>query len=115
MRCLDCQYDLKNLTPSGGEHRCPECGRVFDPKNLTTVAPDRLSLQSPWPKIVAVVVIAGLAMTITFTYNLTGRVSEDTYINSVTNKPPTPFHALVQESIIPALIIGSVVSAMLLL
>ena len=29
MRCLDCHYSLKNLT----EHRCPECGRPFDPNN----------------------------------------------------------------------------------
>lgn len=26
-RCLDCNYDLRGLT----EHRCPECGRAFDP------------------------------------------------------------------------------------
>src|SRR5690349_12693310 len=32
MRCLTCQYDLKNLT----EHRCPECGRAFDPNDPYT-------------------------------------------------------------------------------
>jgi hypothetical protein len=32
MRCLSCKYDLSNLT----EHRCPECGRAFDPHNPAT-------------------------------------------------------------------------------
>ena len=32
MRCLSCNYDLSNLT----EHRCPECGRAFDPNNPAT-------------------------------------------------------------------------------
>jgi hypothetical protein len=27
MRCLKCKYDLSHLA----EHRCPECGRVFNP------------------------------------------------------------------------------------
>ena len=32
MRCLSCKYDLAQLT----EHRCPECGRAFDPNDSTT-------------------------------------------------------------------------------
>jgi len=32
MRCLDCKYDLRNLA----EHRCPECGREFDPNDSGT-------------------------------------------------------------------------------
>ena len=32
MHCLTCKYDLSNLT----EHRCPECGRAFDPNDATT-------------------------------------------------------------------------------
>jgi hypothetical protein len=32
MRCLNCKYDLSHLT----EHRCPECGREFDPKDPQT-------------------------------------------------------------------------------
>ena len=32
MRCLSCQYDLKNLA----DNRCPECGRAFDPKDANT-------------------------------------------------------------------------------
>src|SRR5687768_11373227 len=35
MRCLGCQYDLRNLA-TGGEHRCPECSRAFDPNNSET-------------------------------------------------------------------------------
>ena len=29
MRCKGCQYSLEKLT--GPPHRCPECGREFDP------------------------------------------------------------------------------------
>ena len=37
MRCLACKYDLSNLTPTEeGVHRCPECGRAFDPKDDLT-------------------------------------------------------------------------------
>lgn len=36
MRCLKCGYDLSQLT----EHRCPECGRAFDPKDPTTFVPE---------------------------------------------------------------------------
>ena len=32
MRCKTCHYSLEHLT----EHRCPECGRAFDPKDPKT-------------------------------------------------------------------------------
>jgi len=32
VRCLTCSYILKGLA----EHRCPECGRAFDPGDATT-------------------------------------------------------------------------------
>src|SRR5688572_19241830 len=32
MRCIACHYSLANLT----EHRCPECGREFDPDDPST-------------------------------------------------------------------------------
>ena len=32
MRCKSCHYSLANLTV----HRCPECGRAFDPTDPTT-------------------------------------------------------------------------------
>ena len=31
-RCLDCRYPLKGLL----EHRCPECGREFNPDDPST-------------------------------------------------------------------------------
>jgi hypothetical protein len=34
MRCKTCHYSLANLP--GPEHRCPECGRAFDPKDART-------------------------------------------------------------------------------
>lgn len=41
MRCKTCHYSLANLTPRGGEHRCPECGRAFDPNNASTFMSSR--------------------------------------------------------------------------
>jgi predicted amidophosphoribosyltransferase len=32
MRCLNCKYDLRKLS----EHRCPECGRPFNPNDPKT-------------------------------------------------------------------------------
>jgi hypothetical protein len=41
VRCLNCRYDLRNL----GEHRCPECGREFDPTDPTTFSlPERMMM-----------------------------------------------------------------------
>jgi hypothetical protein len=41
VRCKTCHYSLENLT----EHRCPECGRAFDPGDSRTfeAGPRRLS------------------------------------------------------------------------
>jgi len=39
MRCVDCDYLLKNLTAVEGKHRCPECGRAFDPRDRSTWQP----------------------------------------------------------------------------
>ncbi len=36
MRCIACHYSLKDLT----EHRCPECGRAFDPEKPNTFDSD---------------------------------------------------------------------------
>jgi hypothetical protein len=41
MRCLTCHYDLRNLA----EHRCPECGRGFDPSDRRTFYPTKLHLR----------------------------------------------------------------------
>ncbi|MCC6907920.1 MAG: hypothetical protein IT430_08285 [Phycisphaerales bacterium] len=44
MHCLSCNYDLQNLA----EHRCPECGRVFDPGDDRTFrSPDSARLRVP--------------------------------------------------------------------
>jgi hypothetical protein len=32
VRCLTCHYDLRKLA----KHRCPECGRRFDPNDPST-------------------------------------------------------------------------------
>jgi hypothetical protein len=53
MRCLGCQYDLANLS----EHRCPECGREFDPTN-----PDTFAEHHPFPFVAVAIrlVVGGL-------------------------------------------------------
>ena len=55
MRCLDCQYDLSKLS----EHRCPECGREFDPND-----PDSFDNGEPllydWSAFLALLVTAVL-------------------------------------------------------
>jgi hypothetical protein len=38
VRCLSCHYDLRKLS----EHRCPECGREFDPSDSKTFEDDKL-------------------------------------------------------------------------
>jgi hypothetical protein len=38
VRCKGCQYSLLNL--AGPPHRCPECGRAFDPEDPRTFTPD---------------------------------------------------------------------------
>jgi hypothetical protein len=42
MRCLGCQYDLKHLA----QHRCPECGKTFDPGDPATFDPSRTPIWS---------------------------------------------------------------------
>jgi hypothetical protein len=34
MFCQNCDYSLANR--GAAEHRCPECGRVFDPSDAST-------------------------------------------------------------------------------
>jgi rRNA maturation protein Nop10 len=41
VRCLSCKYDLSSLT----EHRCPECGRAFDPDDPSTFSSDSARAQ----------------------------------------------------------------------
>src|SRR5688572_6085536 len=51
MRCIACHYSLTNLT----EHRCPECGRKFDPHDLNTFEQEAVR---QFPKIAHVLVFA---------------------------------------------------------
>jgi hypothetical protein len=47
VRCLSCKYDLSHLA----EHRCPECGREFDPSDPTTFIPKppaKKKSETPW-------------------------------------------------------------------
>ena len=63
MRCLNCKYDLRNLA----EHRCPECGREFDPKEAKTYQADRDGF---WPRAVVVKNILGYSYLISFLLTL---------------------------------------------
>jgi hypothetical protein len=69
VRCLSCHYDLSNLIPGiGGEHRCPECGRAFDPnKPATFVArPDPATRHARRVWLFAFLAIAGGAVSLMF-------------------------------------------------
>lgn len=58
MFCLGCGYDLHALS----EHRCPECGRVFDPRDESTYSPTRwLRVSSPRALLGLAMVIGGMA------------------------------------------------------
>ncbi|MCI0629205.1 MAG: hypothetical protein L0Y44_00945 [Phycisphaerales bacterium] len=57
MRCKTCHYSLKNLT----EHRCPECGRAFDPDYPETFAPDPFDV---WTKKTRTLVIYSVGFVI---------------------------------------------------
>jgi hypothetical protein len=58
MRCIDCKYDLSNLT----ENRCPECGRAFDPSDPNTFyIPRQLSPRFLlWLFVISITVYGGL-------------------------------------------------------
>jgi len=44
MRCKTCHYPLAKLTT----HRCPECGRVFDPDDPSTYSSGRSTSLRRW-------------------------------------------------------------------
>jgi hypothetical protein len=43
MRCRSCDYPLRHLP----EHRCPECGRGFDPADPATFNPEPVPFKPP--------------------------------------------------------------------
>ena len=58
MRCLGCQYDLANLT----EHRCPECGRIFDAADPQTFATEPTQLG--WLARVGVIILIAVSVSL---------------------------------------------------
>jgi hypothetical protein len=64
-RCLGCDYPLRGLP----QHRCPECGRVFDPADATTFNPGltlplivRWSLRPAGPLLCLWALVAAIAL-----------------------------------------------------
>ncbi len=45
MFCRACFYPLKDLAGRGANHRCPECGRAFDPTDDKTFETDVAELR----------------------------------------------------------------------
>ena len=63
MRCLSCKYDLSNLTPTEGVHRCPECGRGFDPSDRSTFeTPITISQRNDRRLVIAILVSLIIAL-----------------------------------------------------
>jgi hypothetical protein len=60
MRCLNCKYDLRNLP----EHRCPECGREFDPNDSTTFTLRHTRNRSGIWALVAIAIIFAIGWTL---------------------------------------------------
>lgn len=61
MRCLSCNYDLSNLT-TGGVHRCPECGRIFDAADPQTFAAGPTELG--WIARLAVIIVIAVSVSL---------------------------------------------------
>ncbi len=75
MRCRRCGYDLRDLQ----EHRCPECGRPFDPKRPATWLSEPISGRK---NLVAANVAAAL-----FIIPLALGVTEDLRAHFLTHEP----------------------------
>lgn len=58
MRCLGCDYDLRLLT----KHRCPECGREFDPNDPNTFRSTSKRKRPHWNYPILAIVYAALAV-----------------------------------------------------
>lgn len=53
MRCKSCHYPLTKLP----EHRCPECGRAFDPGDASTWELEALAKRRAWTWVMLVTII----------------------------------------------------------
>lgn len=93
MRCLDCGYDLRELA----EHRCPECGRAFDPAKPETYAglPPRDGLMLLGAIFAFLLVAAPIFLYLPFS------------IIRAPDDPPRPYALLGYTSIV----VGGIVSA----
>jgi hypothetical protein len=66
VRCKNCHYSLENLT--GPPHRCPECGRAFDPRDTSSFLTQRqveleeLVGEDRWFWVVVLVIVIGMAL-----------------------------------------------------
>ncbi len=78
MFCKRCRYNLGSAT----RHRCPECGRAFDPADPRTY---RASLSLPWGKIRGGAALAvGIALMVA---GLWSGLLQITYFRAVDNDP----------------------------
>ena len=60
MRCLSCKYSLSHLAV----HRCPECGRAFDPNNSSTFRPSVADLKKKLRRSNRLIVVVVLILTL---------------------------------------------------
>lgn len=63
MRCLSCLYDLRNLA----EHRCPECGREFDPNDPSTFCDPVAKTKKQRSSVYNLLIITGIVFVL-FTF-----------------------------------------------
>src|SRR5688572_12091610 len=74
MRCLGCKYDLSKLS----EHRCPECGRAFDPSKARTFETPfsrkrRHEKRATWIISVVIILLLGVANYIKYNFAVNDR------------------------------------------
>jgi hypothetical protein len=108
MRCLSCQYDLSNLT----EHRCPECGRAFDPQDLQTFLGDPKPLRS---KVTGKSVIALLCLLAAYVVNVTNQIYVDWSIAELTGRPLSAPSVAFRQAVAPAIVQGFFLTVAVLL
>lgn len=66
MRCKACGYDLRSLP----EHRCPECGRRFDPDNPRTFLTKPVSGRGPLVRAIIGVILVSAPLMLAYLADL---------------------------------------------
>ncbi len=66
MRCKACGYDLRSLP----EHRCPECGRRFDPDNPRTFLTKPVSGRGPLVSAIVGVILIDTPLVLAYLADL---------------------------------------------